>query len=115
MSTLASTAMPMVRMMPAMPGRVKVNPNIAIAPKRIRMLMVRPIKAMMPAEAVVDQHEDEGEREADDAGVDPLLDDGLAEAGGDGALLVDLERVLERVDEGGGEVARPPRSCRGPR
>ena len=49
MRTLASTAMPMVRMMPAMPGSVSTKLNIAIAPKRMTMFTSRPTNATMPA------------------------------------------------------------------
>ena len=49
MSTLASTAMPMVRIMPAMPGNEKVKPNMAITPKRITPFTAKPKSAMMPA------------------------------------------------------------------
>ncbi len=48
MRTLASTATPMVRMMPAIPGRVNDAPNAAMAPKRMTMLTRRPMSAMMP-------------------------------------------------------------------
>ena len=45
------------------------------------------------------QHEDEGDRQTDDASPDALLDDGRAEGGGNGALLIDDERVFQRVHQ----------------
>jgi hypothetical protein len=49
MSTFASTAIPMVRIMPAMPGSEKVKPNMAITPKRIMPFTARPNSATIPA------------------------------------------------------------------
>ena len=49
MRTLASTAIPMVRMIPAIPGRVRVNWKSDIVPKMIAIQMLSPISATMPA------------------------------------------------------------------
>ena len=49
MRTFASTATPMVRMMPAIPGRVNDAPNAAMAPKRMMMFTRSPMRAMRPA------------------------------------------------------------------
>ena len=48
-STLASTAMPRVRMIPAMPGMVIVAPNAAIAPRMSTTLTASAATAITPA------------------------------------------------------------------
>ncbi len=48
MRTLLSTAMPMARMIPAMPGRVRVARMEAMAPMRYTMFKKRAQSAMMP-------------------------------------------------------------------
>jgi len=47
--TFASTAMPIVRIMPAIPGRVRVAPNEAIAPIISITFIIRAILATKPA------------------------------------------------------------------
>ena len=49
MSTFASTAMPMVRIKPAMPGRENEKPNMAITPNRSTALIARATMATRPA------------------------------------------------------------------
>ena len=48
MSTFASTAMPMVSTMPAMPGSVKVEPMSDSTPKMMAMLIISAMLANTP-------------------------------------------------------------------
>src|SRR5579864_2087042 len=85
-STLASTAMPMVKMTPAMPGRVSVEWNSPMPPNSSSTLHQRADR-VDAAQPVVQQHHEHHQRAADDAGAQPLADRVAAQRRPDRALL----------------------------
>jgi hypothetical protein len=73
--------MPMVRMMPAMPGRVRVALKAARPPAIRTILAVRAISAMIPAHLIIENHKQDHQDAADQHGEQPLADRVFAQGG----------------------------------
>ena len=111
MRTLESTAMPMVKTMPAMPGNVSVAPSRTIEAK-IKQNVDREREIGEDAEdAVSRDHVDDDQGRPDVGRAFAGVDRVLAEAGTDGALLDHRELRRQRAGaQAGLRGSRPARA-----
>ena len=104
---LESAATPIVRISPAIPGRVSVIGISLISARKNSAYTPEPERRDEPEEAVVGEQEQDDEREADEPGHEALVERLLAERRGDRALADQLELDRQRADpQRLGEVLR---------
>ena len=105
-STLASMARPMVRMMPAMPGRGEHEVEARHHAEEQHDVDQQRDARQHAREPVIDEHEGKRQQQADHAAGHAAPDGTVAQRGGHAAFLLDAHGRGERVFQRAGEVLR---------